>query len=140
VIPILSATMLLAILGQGCSTDPVAFPAPTIACSSPLVGNPWFLTYFGVPHGGVGGTADCCVMIGIPAPSDGSCAPGVLPVATVGHWMPLRGNPVVVVMPTVPNDPSLRGLDVSVQALIVGHIAGRPDPVALTNASGFRIG
>lgn len=128
---------ILAILAQGCSTDP-SFPPPVISCSSPAIGNPWFLTYSGVPNGGTGGTADCCVMIGMAAPDAPPCST-IQPVATLAHWMPLRGNPVVVVMPAVPNDPAIRGLDVSVQAIVVGHLPGRPEPVALTNVSGFRI-
>ena len=133
---------LLVALHLPCSSDPVAVPAVSITASVPRIGHPWFLTY-SATSSVTGGSGDAVVWFGtaqepaaLPVPG---CTADVAPLLFIPHWFPLRGNIVVAVMPDVPQDPGLVGLQFAVQSFIVCHLPGQPDVFLGTNAVGLTI-
>lgn len=132
----ISLALLVALHG-GCSSDPAAVPPTSITVSAVRVGLPWFVTY--APTASVtGGQGDAVVWFGsaqvpVPLPIPG-CTADVDPMLFVPHLFPLRGNYVIAVMPTIPQDRCLIGLPFSVQSFIACHLPGRADVLLGTNS------
>lgn len=106
------------VYGNSCTTDPGIQP-PTIGVFSDVrIGRDAFLTYSNVPA--INSYTEATVLIGhraeIQTPT--GCLMYLNPCVILTHYIRLRGVTTIYILPTIPNDPALVGMQYSIQSIL----------------------